>query len=129
MLERRLFDELDRAVDPFLAKYTRPDGRLIWRETLPAPTRDGADDFYEAFYNWPLLYFLGGGDDLLPIAHRQWDAVTRQLTDLGRRDAQSRVRDEQSEQGDRGDRVEDAENHVGRVAHRAPSMSSHSEWD
>jgi hypothetical protein len=83
VLERRLFDLLDQAVEPFLERYTRPDGRLIWRESLPAPTRDGADDFYEAFYNWPLLYLLGGGDALLPLALRQWEAVTGQLTDLG----------------------------------------------
>ncbi|HEY3107185.1 MAG TPA: hypothetical protein VGL23_00430 [Chloroflexota bacterium] len=83
VLERRLFDLLDQAVEPFLERYTRPDGALIWRERLPAPTRDGADDFYEAFYNWPLLYLLGGGDALLPLALRQWEAVTRQLTDLG----------------------------------------------
>src|SRR5438132_1547414 len=30
VLERRLLDVLDRAVDPFLERYTRPDGRLIW---------------------------------------------------------------------------------------------------
>ncbi len=28
-------------------------------------SRDGADDFYESSYNWPLLYLLGGGDHLL----------------------------------------------------------------
>jgi hypothetical protein len=83
VLERHLFDLLDRAVEPFLERYTRPDGTLRWRDRLPAPTRDGADDFYEAFYNWPLLYLLGGGDTLLPLARRQWEAVTRQLTDLG----------------------------------------------
>jgi len=79
--ERKLLDVLDRAVQPYLAKYTRPDGTLIWRETLNS--RDGADDFYESFYNWPLLYLLGGGDHLLPLAERQWDAITRQLTQLG----------------------------------------------
>jgi hypothetical protein len=81
VLQRRLLAVMDKAVQPFLARYTRPDGRLIWRDALP--TRDGADDFYESFYNWPLLYLLGGGDHLLPLAHRQWEAVTAQLTDLG----------------------------------------------
>jgi hypothetical protein len=28
-------------------------------------SRDGADDFYEPFFNWPMLYLLGGADDLL----------------------------------------------------------------
>lgn len=81
VLQRRLFAVMDAAVHPFLAKYTRPDGRLIWRDALPS--RDGADDFYESFYNWPLLYLLGGGDHLLSLAAQQWEAITAQLTDLG----------------------------------------------
>ena len=85
VLERRLFDLLDAAVDPFLDKYTAADGTLIWRDaaTEGYPSRDGADDFYESFGNWPLYYLLGGGDRLLPLSHRQWDAVTRQLTSYG----------------------------------------------
>ena len=39
-------------------EYTHPDGLLIWRDGL-RHSRDGADDFYESFYNWPLLYLLG----------------------------------------------------------------------
>ena len=54
---------------PFLDKYAREDGTLIFRDDFRS--RDGADDFYESFYNWPLLYLLGGDDDLLPLAHRQ----------------------------------------------------------
>lgn len=85
VLERALFAAMDRAVYPFLAKYTREDGALIWREAGADnwQTRDGADDFYESFYNWPLLYLLGGGDHLLALAERQWDAVTGQLARLG----------------------------------------------
>ena len=78
VLERKLFDVMDRSVYPYLEKYTRADGSLIWREKLVG--RDGADDFYESFYNWPLAYLLGGGDHLLALAHREWDAITRQLT-------------------------------------------------
>ena len=79
VLERRLFDLLDASVDPFLDKYTAADGTLIWRDaaTEGYPSRDGGDDFYESFGNWPLYYLLGGGDRLLPLSHRQWDAVTR----------------------------------------------------
>ena len=82
VLERALFDLMDRAVHPFLDKYTRPDGRLIWADRW-SNSRDGADDLYESFYNWPLYYLLGGGDHLLPLGQRQWDAITRQLTELG----------------------------------------------
>ena len=82
VLERGLIALMVEAIPPFLRKYTHEDGTLIWRDTWPN-TRDGVDDFYEAFYNWPLLYLLGGPDDLLPLAARQWEAVTRQLTTLG----------------------------------------------
>ena len=61
VLERTLFDLMDRSVEPFLEKYTRPDGTLIWADTW-SNSRDGADDFYESSYNWPLYYLLGGGD-------------------------------------------------------------------
>lgn len=80
VLERQLFSALDQSVAPFLERYTHPDGSLIWGATLPG--RDGADDFYESSYNWPLLYLLGGGDHLLTLAVRQWEAITRQVTAL-----------------------------------------------
>ncbi|MFJ6393412.1 hypothetical protein ACIQJT_38150 [Streptomyces sp. NPDC091972] len=81
VLQRRLFDELDAAWRLFSDRYTEPDGRLRFSGTLV--DRDGADDFYEAFFNWPALYRLGGADDLLPAAKRHWEGVTRQLTELG----------------------------------------------
>lgn len=85
LLERRLIDVMNESVYVFLDKYTHGDGprqhELIWRDELRG--RDGADDFYESFYNWPLLYLLGGSDDLLALGLRQWDAMTRQLTRLG----------------------------------------------
>jgi hypothetical protein len=83
-LERKLFELLDRAVYPYVEKYTLEDGRLSWREEGEDnwQSRDGSDDFYEAFSNWPLLYLLGGGKHVLEIADREWDAITRQLTDL-----------------------------------------------
>jgi hypothetical protein len=80
VLERHLFDIMDQSVYPFLEKYTRTDGSLIWGETLGG----SEDDFYESFYNWPLLYLLGGGDHLLELAVREWNAITRQLTAFGR---------------------------------------------
>ena len=85
ILQRQLFDTLSAAVHPYLEKYTYADGErqheLIWREQLNS--RDGADDFYESFYNFPLLYLLGGADELLPLGLQQWEAVTRQMTRLG----------------------------------------------
>lgn len=82
VLERHLFDLMDEAVHPFLARYAESNGKLIWRDTYH-DTRDGADDFYESSYNWPLLYMLGGGRHLLELGQRQWDAITEQLAELG----------------------------------------------
>jgi hypothetical protein len=79
LLERHLFEVLSDAVHPFLEKYTTPDGALIWG----ASPGGSEDDFYESFYNWPLLYLLGGEDRLLALSDRAWDAVTRQLTGYG----------------------------------------------
>ncbi len=86
VLQRQLFDLMDEAADPFLARYVHnggaADGELIWREGGTG-SRDGADDFYESVYNWPLLYLLGGGEHLLHHAQRVWDGITRQLTRAG----------------------------------------------
>jgi hypothetical protein len=79
--ERELFDLLDHAWRRFARDFTGPDGRLNYRHTLT--TRDGVDDFYETFFNWPQLYLLGGADDLLAESERHWEGVTAQLTELG----------------------------------------------
>ncbi|MEV6006936.1 hypothetical protein AB0M29_09010 [Streptomyces sp. NPDC051976] len=79
--QRALFDLLDHAWRRFARDFTGPDGRL--RYTGALTSRDGVDDFYEVFFNWPQLYLLGGADDLLPQAELHWEGVTRQLTELG----------------------------------------------
>jgi hypothetical protein len=89
-LQRRLFAVMEQAVHPFLEKYTHPDGRLIWKEGLHQ-SRDGADDFYESFYNWPLLYLLGGADHLLELGQRQWEATTRLMEELGHVDKEYEI--------------------------------------
>jgi hypothetical protein len=82
LLERQLIKAMEEAVHPFLKKYTQPDGQLIWNRGN-RHSRDGADDFYESFYNWPLLYLLGGGDHLLELGQRQWDATTVLMEEYG----------------------------------------------
>lgn len=82
VLERRLIDVMNEAVYPFLEKYTRPDGSLIWGDSW-RNGRDGADDLYESSFNWPLFYLLGGGDHLLALGQRQWDAITLQAEAFG----------------------------------------------
>ncbi len=79
--QRRLFELLDYAWRRFESAYAEPDGRLSYRGRLS--TRDGVDDFYEVFFNWPQLYLLGGADDLLFASERHWEGVTAQLTGLG----------------------------------------------
>jgi hypothetical protein len=83
LLERFLFKIMNEAAFPYLEKYTRPDGTLIWGGTAVQHGRDDVDDFYEAFYNWPLAYLLGGADHLLELGLKEWDAVTKQLTEMG----------------------------------------------
>ncbi len=84
VLERQLIDALDQAAPIYIDKYTRPGGALIWIEEYPG---DGVwvDDLYEAFFNWPLYYSLGGKEYIGSKAVEQWNAVTRQVTyDYGR---------------------------------------------
>ncbi|WP_031073252.1 hypothetical protein [Streptomyces sp. NRRL WC-3742] len=79
--QRSLFDLLDHGWRRFARDFTGPDGRLNYTGRLT--TRDGADDFYEVFFNWPQLYLLGGADDLLAAGGKHWEGVTAQLTELG----------------------------------------------
>ncbi|UJR18347.1 hypothetical protein I4U23_005249 [Adineta vaga] len=55
LMERLLFDQLNKAAFEFVARYTRPDGTLIWRRDWPG--MDGSDDPYEAV-NDHLLVFI-----------------------------------------------------------------------
>jgi len=81
LAQRALLDLLDRGWRLFAEKYTRPDGSL--RYTHELSTRDGADDFFEPFFNWPQLFLLGGADDLLPACERHWHGLVAQMTKLG----------------------------------------------
>jgi hypothetical protein len=83
ILERKLIDLMNEAVHPYADKYTNPDGSLIWADTWTG-SRDGMDDFYEAFHDFAQFYALGGGDHLLNMADHHWDGITRQLTKFGR---------------------------------------------
>ncbi|MFI6873308.1 hypothetical protein ACIBL6_07715 [Streptomyces sp. NPDC050400] len=85
LLERELFAAQERAWRLFADRYTEGDGRLVFREALGEGMdgRDGVDDFYEPFFNWPTLYLLGGSAELLTAARRHWRGVTAQLTEMG----------------------------------------------
>lgn len=81
VLQRRLFDEIEQARRVFRDRYTLPDGRL--RGVAEFIDRDGVDDLYEPFFNWPAFYQLGGDDEALSDAKRHWEGVTAQLTEAG----------------------------------------------
>lgn len=81
VLQRRLFAEIEDARRVFRDRYTLPDGRL--RGVAEFTDRDGVDDLYEPFFNWPAFYLLGGPDEVLADAKRHWEGVTAQLTEAG----------------------------------------------
>ena len=60
LAERQLFDLLDCAWRRFAREFTGPDGRPHYGHEITS--RDGVDDFYETFFNWPQLYLLGGAE-------------------------------------------------------------------
>ncbi len=81
LLERQIFDVLDRAAIEFADRYTRPDGTLIWRDRWPG--MDGSDDPYEGFMNMPLFYALGGSEEVYRRSRTIWDGITWQWTEYG----------------------------------------------
>ncbi|MFD5226216.1 hypothetical protein ACFWHT_11405 [Microbacterium sp. NPDC058342] len=81
VLQRRLFDEIEQARRLFRDRYTLPDGRL--RGVAEFVDRDGVDDLYEPFFNWPAFYLLGGPDEVLADSKRAWEGVTAQLAEAG----------------------------------------------
>ena len=76
VLERKLLEEMSEAAIRYAERYTRSGGTLIWRTTGGA----SPDDLPEAFYNFPLLYALGGDERLKDLSFHLWNATARQLT-------------------------------------------------
>ena len=81
ILEREIIDKLNAAVPEFVARYTRSDGSLIWRDSWGS--MDGSDDPYEAFMYLALLYSMGGSEQVYELARKMWDAITIQWTSYG----------------------------------------------
>ena len=77
LLQRQLIEAAGRSVKPFLERYTRDDGTLVWRKKFPG--MDGSDDAYEGFNTFSLLYALGGDEHLRDLGLKQYDAITRQF--------------------------------------------------
>ena len=82
--QRTLFERLNAGAREFVARYTREDGSLIWREEWPG--MDGSDDPYEAFQYLALLYALGGDEEVHQLATKMWNAITWQWSQYGQID-------------------------------------------
>ena len=80
-LQRELRSRLRAAAPEFVARYTHPDGTLIWRESWAG--MDGSDDPYEAFMYLALLYAIDGDEQVYELARKMWDAITWQWTQYG----------------------------------------------
>ncbi len=79
--EREIINTLNKAAVEFVARYTRADGTLIWRNTWGS--MDGSDDPYEAFMNLALFYSMGGSEEVYELARKMWDTITQQWTEYG----------------------------------------------
>lgn len=82
--QRQIMGSLDAAALEFVARYTRTDGTLIWRDEWPG--MDGSDDPYEAFMYLALFYSIGGSEQVYEAARKIWDAITWQWTQYGQID-------------------------------------------
>ncbi|ELY97707.1 hypothetical protein [Natrialba aegyptia] len=76
LLQRELFETMADAVDRFVDEYVDENGEPYW------PPRgytgvDGFDDVIEGFYNWPLVYALGGDERFLEHARDVYAGALR----------------------------------------------------
>ena len=73
--QRQLLTLLGEAIDPIVEEYLGEDGRPLWPPDDEYVGIDGHDDLYEGFYNWPLVYAMGGDEKLLREAKQGWEAI------------------------------------------------------
>ena len=81
LLQRQIITKLSAAAPEFVARYTRADGTLIWRDRWPG--MDGSDDPYEAFQYLALSYSISGDESVYALARTMWHAVSWQWTQYG----------------------------------------------
>ena len=95
--QRQLLRAMDEVVEPYLAHFTRENGEFIWDDAWGGGS---PDDYFEPFFNWPLVYLMGGGDHLLSLAERQYEAVLGQLMRLGSYHKEYGFREDQMHQSE-----------------------------
>ena len=80
-MERTLLRENSRLMEVFARKYVNPaNGYLEVVEHWGGA--DGPDDAMENFYNWPMVYILGGPRESLDLFRFVWEGHLRQYTAL-----------------------------------------------
>nr|WP_232833703.1 hypothetical protein [Saliphagus sp. LR7] len=72
--QRRLFDLLETAVERFYGDYFGESGEPFWPPADHVGV-DGFDDVLEGFYNWPLVYAMGGDERFLEYAREAREAA------------------------------------------------------
>lgn len=81
-MERALLTENTRLMQKFVNHYVNPrSGHLECVETWGGA--DGPDDAMENFYNWPLVYMLGGPKRSLDLFDLVWNGHIDQYTRKG----------------------------------------------
>ena len=95
--QRQLLRAMDDVVEPYLAHFTQENGEFIWEDAWGGGS---PDDYFEPFFNWPLVYLMGGGDHLLSLSERQYDAVLGQLMRLGSYHKEYGFREDQMHQSE-----------------------------
>lgn len=82
LLERSLLNENARLMKLFARKYVNPSNGFL-EAVEHWGGADGPDDAMECFYNWPLVYILGGPQETLDLFRFIWEGHIRQYTALG----------------------------------------------
>ncbi len=80
LLERELLRAASTASERFAAKYVDQRGYLL--HTPRWGTLDGPDDAIETFYNWTLLYAMGGSDGVLRAYQRALEGHYKQYGEM-----------------------------------------------
>ncbi|MCC6293273.1 MAG: hypothetical protein IT164_11540 [Bryobacterales bacterium] len=80
LLERQLLRDTSTACERFASKYVDERGYLL--HTMRWGTLDGPDDAIETFYNWTLLYSLGGSQRVLDDYRRALEGHYKQYGGL-----------------------------------------------
>jgi hypothetical protein len=78
LLQRALLQANNAACREFFNRYFDQRGYLLCVERWGG--NDGPDDAIESCNDWPILYALGGSNDILTMVNRAWEGHLRQFT-------------------------------------------------